>query len=156
MTSHNVFKTVPSPNCAWAGDAWLILQHSLKPSLEWYDYIWKTRILTWERSAYTVSSELMFCRPITGQWFILWKHSKSSQMPLLLHIHPVSSEVCDCKLCRMIFCFFLILTLFAKNKISLVLAMQDGCTGEYWPKAVEAQTENSNILAFCTWERNKF
>jgi len=45
-TSHNVFKTVHSPNHAWAGDTWLILQHSLKPSLKWYDYICITRIST--------------------------------------------------------------------------------------------------------------
>ena len=44
--SHNVFKTVPSPNRAWACDAWLILQHSLKPNLEWYDYICITQIST--------------------------------------------------------------------------------------------------------------
>lgn len=52
--------------------------------------------------------------------------------------------------------FFLILTLFAKNKINLVLNMRDGCAGEYWPKAVEAQTESSKILAFCTWEHTEF
>ena len=44
--SRNVLKTVPSPNRAWACDAWLILQHSLKPNLEWYNYICITRILT--------------------------------------------------------------------------------------------------------------
>jgi len=45
-TSHNILKTVPSPNRAWAGDAWLILQQSLKPSLKWYDYICITRTST--------------------------------------------------------------------------------------------------------------
>jgi len=54
-TSHNVFKTFPSPNRAWAGDSWLILQHSLKPSLEWYDYICIARISTFGLN------RLMFC-----------------------------------------------------------------------------------------------
>ena len=60
----------------------------------------------------------MFCRSIIGQWLILWKHSKSSQMPLLIHLYPVSFEVGERKFCWMIhlvhICFLHPLTLFTK------------------------------------------